>query len=129
MDAPIRRYIAALGKGRDPLRGRAKKSYALSGAWSVELQPNGFHVDHVHPEGWISSACHIELPPTLESGHEGWLKFGEPGIPTLPRLEADHLVKPERGHLVLFPSYMWHGTVPFSGPASRLSVAFDAVPA
>jgi hypothetical protein len=28
---------------------------------------------------------------------------------------------------VLFPSYMWHGTVPFEG-AERLSMAFDLVP-
>jgi len=38
-------------------------------------------------------------------------------------------VKPERGMLVLFPSYFWHGTVPFGGSDTRLTVAFDAVPA
>jgi hypothetical protein len=32
------------------------------------------------------------------------------------------------GTLVLFPSYFWHGTVPFSGKQTRLTVAFDAVP-
>jgi hypothetical protein len=29
---------------------------------------------------------------------------------------------------VLFPSYVWHGTVPFAGDQPRLTVAFDAVP-
>jgi predicted Zn-dependent protease len=129
IQGPIRRYIAGLGKGRDPLRGRLKTDYALNGIWSVNLGASGFHVDHVHPKGWISSACHIELPDAVATKPEGWLKFGEPGIPTSPRLDADYMVKPERGQLVLFPSYMWHGTVPFSGSASRLSVAFDAVPA
>ena len=129
VDGPIRRHIAALGKGRDPLRGRIRKTYALSGAWSVRLRAQGFHVDHVHPEGWLSSACHIELPASLQKRPEGWLKFGEPGVPTAPRLEPDHFVKPELGQLVLFPSYMWHGTVPFSGETPRLSVAFDIVPA
>jgi len=38
-------------------------------------------------------------------------------------------VKPERGMLVLFPSFFWHGTVPFGGNGTRLTVAFDAVPA
>jgi predicted Zn-dependent protease len=129
IQGPIRRYMAALGKGRDPLRGRLKTDYALNGIWSVNLTASGFHVDHVHPKGWISSACHIELPDAVATQPEGWLKFGEPGIPTSPKLEADYMVKPEPGQLVLFPSYMWHGTVPFSGSASRLSVAFDAVPA
>ena len=32
------------------------------------------------------------------------------------------------GRLVLFPSYMWHGTVPFHDAASRTTIAFDAVP-
>ncbi len=128
IQGPIRRYMASLGKGRDPLRGRLKTDYALNGIWSVNLGAAGFHVDHVHPKGWISSACHIELPDAVATRPEGWLKFGEPGIPTSPKLEADYMVKPEPGQLVLFPSYMWHGTVPFSGTASRLSVAFDAVP-
>ena len=33
------------------------------------------------------------------------------------------------GRLVLFPSYMWHGTTPITGDAPRLTIAFDAVPA
>jgi hypothetical protein len=37
-------------------------------------------------------------------------------------------VRPEEGVLVLFPSYFWHGTVPFRSSEARLTVAFDAVP-
>jgi hypothetical protein len=32
------------------------------------------------------------------------------------------------GRLILFPSYMWHGTVPFRATAARTTIAFDAVP-
>jgi hypothetical protein len=32
------------------------------------------------------------------------------------------------GRLVLFPSYMWHGTVPFLSPTARTTIAFDAIP-
>jgi hypothetical protein len=42
-------------------------------------------------------------------------------------LREEHLVRPEPGMLVLFPSYMWHGTVPFSAREKRLSCAFDIV--
>jgi hypothetical protein len=28
----------------------------------------------------------------------------------------------------LFPSYLWHGTVPFHGADTRLTIAFDVVP-
>jgi hypothetical protein len=31
--------------------------------------------------------------------------------------------------LVLFPSYMYHGTTPFDGEDYRTTIAFDVVPA
>jgi hypothetical protein len=44
-------------------------------------------------------------------------------------MAAEHHVEPEVGRLVLFPSYMWHGTVPFSGDDHRMTIAFDVAPA
>lgn len=129
IDGPIRRYLAAMGPGDDPLRSRNTGGYRTNGAWSVRLRPNGHHVNHLHPAGWISSACHIALPGAVDRGHEGWLQFGEPGVPTRPAVPPEHFVKPVPGRLVLFPSWMWHGTVPFSGDESRLTIAFDLLPA
>jgi Flp pilus assembly protein TadD len=118
IDAPICAHIAAIGEpGQD---------YAFGGAWSVRLNSGGFHINHIHPEGWLSSAFYVRVPDNMQ-GQEGWLKFGEPGPPTSPPLAPDHLVKPEPGLLVLFPSYMWHGTVPFTSGDKRLSCAFDIV--
>ena len=127
VDGPIRRHLAALGQGADPVRARNTGGYRFHGAWSVRLRPGGYHTDHIHPEGWLSSACYIALPPT-GAGRAAWIKFGQPGTPTLPPLDAEHFLEPEPGMLVLFPSYMWHGTVPFTGEAVRLSVAFDLLP-
>jgi tetratricopeptide (TPR) repeat protein len=118
IDAPIRRHLAAIG---EPDQG-----YKIAGSWSVRLNSGGFHINHIHPEGWLSSAFYVRTPKTLQ-GLEGALKFGEPGPPTSPPLREDHWVKPEPGMLVLFPSYMWHGTVPFFSEEKRLSCAFDIV--
>ena len=131
LDAPIRAHLAHLGQGGDAVRARNTGGYEMKGVWSVRLRPGGGrHVDHVHTHGWLSSAFYVNLPAAVEAGErQGWLKFGEPGAPTRPPLEPEHFVKPEPGLLVLFPSYMWHGTLPFSGGAPRLTVAFDLVPA
>jgi Flp pilus assembly protein TadD len=118
IDLPLSRHIAAIGA--------AGQNYAVASAWSVRLNSGGFHINHVHPEGWISSAFYVRTPRDLQE-NEGALKFGEPGPPTLPALHEDHVVKPEPGMLVLFPSYMWHGTVPFSSSEKRLTCAFDIV--
>jgi hypothetical protein len=118
VESPIRRHLAAIGE--------PDQRYEISGAWSVRLNSGGFHINHIHPEGWLSSAFYVRTPKALQ-GMEGALKFGEPGPPTAPVLREDHWVKPEPGMLVLFPAYMWHGTVPFSSGEKRLSCAFDIV--
>lgn len=132
IDRPIRNYMQALGRGGDPMRCRNNGGYRITGMWSVRLRPLGFHVNHYHPQGWISSAFYARIPPAVQGyGGEGWLKFGEPAYPTLPALGPEYFIRPEPGLLALFPSYMWHGTVPFSGDPEdqRLTIAFDVVPA
>lgn len=127
----VRNYMDAVGEGDDPLRRRNTRGYGLAGAWSVRLRPCGFHVDHIHPEGWLSSAFYVETPDSaLESAeHEGWIKFGVPGLALPEKPEPGHFERPAPGKLVLFPSYMWHGTVPFTTAESRMTIAFDIVPA
>ncbi|MGH8148307.1 MAG: putative 2OG-Fe(II) oxygenase, partial [Rhodanobacteraceae bacterium] len=132
IDGPIRRYMKAIGHGDDPLRRRNTGRYKLSGIWSVRLRPHGYHFNHFHPEGWLSSACYIQIPRTLGArGGEGWLQFGEPAYPTTPPLPPEYFIRPAPGLLVLFPAWCWHGTVPFSGAPGdfRLTIAFDVVPA
>ena len=130
-DAPIRDYLAHIGSGSDPLRRRNRGTYQYNGGWSVRLRSAGYHTNHVHPRGWISSAFYVELPDVMNdaSAQDGCLAFGEPGMLTTPPLHAQHVVRPAQGQLVLFPSYYWHGTVPFHSAQTRLTVAFDVVPA
>ena len=154
IDSPICRHIETIGSridqnSADPLRRRNTGTYRIKGIWSVRLRAQGYHTNHVHPQGWLSSACYIELPQTMlgndpseknagqngpatsaiaEELRAGWLKFGEPGIATLPPLAAEYFIRPEPGLLALFPSYFWHGTVPFDGNDTRLTIAFDLVP-
>jgi len=131
IDAPIRQHMAGMGAGTDPARTRNTGKYRIEGAWSVRLKPGGFHKDHFHPEGWLSSAFYVETPDSaLDSAEkQGWIRFGQPPFATQPALPAEHYVRPKPGRLVLFPSYMWHGTVPFTTDERRLTIAFDALPA
>jgi tetratricopeptide (TPR) repeat protein len=128
--APIARYRDHIGQGKDALRRRNRGASRFNGGWSVRLHFGGYHTSHVHPRGWISSACYIQLPDSMRAGHtaEGILSFGAPGMVTKPTLDAEFSVRPEVGQLVLFPSYFWHGTLPFHSEQPRLTVAFDVVP-
>ena len=129
--AAIAGRLAALPVDMDhPFLRRISDDVAFSGSWSVRLASEGFHVSHVHPSGWLSSACYIALPPEVASGANsaGALQFGTPdsvfGIDLAPR----RIERPAEARLVIFPSYIWHGTLPFESVDHRLTVAFDALP-
>jgi hypothetical protein len=81
----------------------------------------------VHPQGWISSALYVALPPTSGADHAGWFTLGEPDERLGLQLGPWRKIEPKLAQLVLFPSWMWHGTVPFA-EGERLTVAFDVAP-
>lgn len=130
--AAVETYIAGLPEpaAAHPLLGAPRAGFRFAGSWSVRLQPQGFHAAHTHPMGWISSALYVAVPPAhaLGAAPAGHLRFGAPPPELALPLDPYGEVAPVAGRLVLFPSTLWHGTVPFAD-GERLTIAFDAVPA
>lgn len=110
-----------------PFLSRKSASVAFSASWSVRLASEGFHINHIHPMGWISSALYIDLPQNLDE-KSGALTFGVPDAAYGLDLPPRRVEVPKVGRLVLFPSYFWHGTLPFQNEQHRLTLAFDVVP-
>jgi len=126
----VSRHLACISPG-DAFGVRNTGRFAITGAWSVRLASGGYHTDHVHQRGWLSSAFYVAVPPNVmrdATGKGGWLRLGKPGVATRPPLGADHHVPPQPGRLVLFPSYVWHGVEPFQSAEPRLTIAFDVLP-
>jgi Tfp pilus assembly protein PilF len=109
---------------KHPLLRWRPKEVRFAGAWSVRLKGGGFHSNHVHPFGWLSSALYIVLPPDLGREQAGILTLGEPDVGLGLDLPPTRMIEPKVGRLALFPSWMWHGTRPF-GEGERMTVAFD----
>jgi len=109
-----------------PFLRHRPSSIRFAGSWSVRLTGGGRHSNHVHPQGFISSALYVALPPSVEGGStdEGRLALGQPPVELGIDLPPLRTVQPKPGQLVLFPSTMWHGTVPFQS-GERLTIAFD----
>jgi tetratricopeptide (TPR) repeat protein len=131
-EAPIEEYRRRLGRDLShplTMRNDGSTRSRFTGAWSVRLKRLGHHVNHFHPDGWISSAYYVEVPPETAdaTARSGWIKFGEPRY-EVPGATAERLVQPAPGRLVLFPSYMWHGTTAIHGDSPRMSIAFDVKP-
>jgi Tfp pilus assembly protein PilF len=128
IQAAVRDYVAQLPPcdAAHPLLGAPRGEQLFEGSWSVRLGAQGYHSCHTHSRGWISSAFYVSLPAPEQMGPSpaGWLQFGTPppelGLP----LDVYTQIEPKPGRLVLFPSTLWHGTVPFND-GERLSIAFD----
>lgn len=132
IDDAVGRYIAELDRdARHPLLSRHTKGFRYSGSWSSRLKDSGFHVNHIHPDGWISSCYYVSVPEAVkdQTARQGWIKFGEPPFDANLKQPIRRTIQPAPGRLVLFPSYMWHGTVPFHDTSARTTIAFDVVPA
>ncbi|HEX4304044.1 MAG TPA: tetratricopeptide repeat protein [Rhizomicrobium sp.] len=131
IDKAVNAYIQRMAPGEThPLLGRRRDGFEYSASWSARLHDQGFHTNHYHPKGWISSAYYVALPEAVadESARQGWIKFGEPHFDAGLKQPIRRAIQPRSGMLVLFPSYTWHGTVPFHSGAARTTIAFDAVP-
>ncbi|MGQ0446246.1 MAG: tetratricopeptide repeat protein, partial [Beijerinckiaceae bacterium] len=64
---PIADYQATIGHDDlHPMLSRNTAPARPTGCWSVRLKRGGFHVNHIHPQGWISSAYYVSVPAEVE---------------------------------------------------------------
>ncbi|NKJ01765.1 putative 2OG-Fe(II) oxygenase [Novosphingobium sp. SG707] len=127
--AAVKDYVAALPAPdpAHPLLSRRRHDLRISGSWSVRLTGGGYNIPHSHPMGWISSAFYVSLPEEDAPAPAGHFHYGAPPPELGLDLAPYATIAPRRGHLVLFPSTLWHGTVPTTS-GERLNIAFDIVP-
>ena len=131
IEQAINSYIAALSTDPNhPFLARQSRDFRYAGAWSCLMRGQGFHTNHLHPEGWISSCYYVTVPKETDNQQtcNGWIKFGEPSLNLPLKNPIRRAVQPVPGRLVLFPSYMWHGTIPLQASSPRTTIAFDVAP-
>ena len=128
----IRQFVGNLPAAdpRHPLLKHRNMGMAFGPSWSVRfterrLSCRPFPSRRHYQFGLL----HQLVPDTFRTKREkpGWLEIGRPppelglDLPPLATFE------PKPGRLVLFPSFLFHGTRPFTG-GERMTVAFDLVP-
>jgi uncharacterized protein (TIGR02466 family) len=129
IEQAVGRFIAA--RATVEPWSRAPASAVALHMWAVALTSEGCQVPHLHPDAWVSGVYYVAVPESLEvatTPHAGDLEFGRPD-PELrfAPLRSSHYVKPKAGRLVLFPSWLYHSTIPHGASGLRISLAFDCV--
>jgi len=90
------------------------------------LKNNGFQESHNHSSGWLSAVFYLDIPDKLK-GDEGNIEFSLHGyeFPKNSNIIPKKKIEPKDGKLILFPSTLYHKTIPFKSKKERISMAFD----
>jgi tetratricopeptide (TPR) repeat protein len=101
-------------------------------AWSAVLDGQGNQKPHIHMSGYLSGCYYVTIPPEVSGSgadNAGAFEMGRPPeeLPFKARFPVE-TVKPSEGLMLLFPAFMYHGTVPFKAEGKRICVAFDVIP-
>ena len=106
----------------------------FTSSWYVRMRQGGHLSPHIHEIGWLSGAVYLAMPMPKDSSNEGAFEYGTHGdnYPILPPQQLSHFptaqVMPKVGDIVLFPSSLFHRTIPFTSNSERICIAFDLKP-
>ena len=98
-------------------------------SWAVTLNTKGHQNAHIHPDGWLSGVFYLQVPKIKKD--EGSIFFSSLGYdyPSLNKKKiVEKRIKPKQADLILYPSSLFHGTIPTTSENDRISLAFDIKP-
>lgn len=122
IDKHVKKYIKGLGF--DP-----SYSPEMVSCWLNIMPPGGTHSLHLHPLAVISGTFYVDVPKG-----SGVIKFEDPRLSKMmaapPRKDAHSSaafarIEPQKGHLVLFESWLRHEVEVNRGKGERISVSFN----
>ena len=104
------------------------KTLTLSG-WFIRLIKGGHQTEHIHSGAWLSGIFYLQMPKCTDQ-EEGSIELGLWGYdyPILNKSYPKNRFYPKNGGIILFPSSLFHRTIPFHSDEERMSIAFDLRP-
>jgi len=103
-------------------------TYNLNG-WLVSMKSGGKLSAHMHEEGWVSGSVYINVPPKLKTNSGNLVVCIEDEKHTTGKsINQKKIIDVVTGSLCLFPSSLYHYTIPFEAEEERIVLAFDLMP-
>ena len=144
IDQAVTRYRNEIISAHADFPLRVVDDYWLQG-WSVVMQGAGNKDCHCHPPSWLSGVYYVDVPAAISGSPQvadsaldlnsksnkpaGYFELGPPPDSfALSTSCATLMHQPQPGGFILFPSYMYHRTVPFRSEQARISFAFNVIP-
>ena len=127
----IQHYV---DKFTEDVLGVDKHDIELSCMWSNSHKSGSKHHFHQHPNSFLSGVVYVKCPPAEEIGNIVFIDPRQAKNMIHPNFKKDSCisnrniwVKPELGLLLLFPSWLEHGTDTYisSSNENRISISFN----
>ena len=124
----IKKYQDFFKESNEGLIKNWPKSYDVY-AWLVNMKTGGKLAPHIHEFGWLSGSIYINVPPKLEADSGNLVVCINDQVS-----ESENKINPKKtidvvtGSLCLFPSSLYHYTIPFESKEERIVLAFDVKP-
>ncbi len=126
----VEAYRAKFAGADNILMQHFPKDIEFSSAWYVKMRQGGHLTSHIHEEGWLSGSLYLSMPKREPGSEAGSIEFSTHGD-NYPQKHTDfprRAIPPSVGDIVIFPSSLFHRTIPFEANEERICVAFDVKP-
>lgn len=130
IESKITRYRKIYANRNEGFLSHWPDKYDLFG-WMVSMKSGGKLDAHNHKEGWLSGSLYLSLPDKKDKKNiDGNIAFSNvgPRYPVIDTPIAKKVVDINERDICLFPSSLFHETIPFSSEKERISFAFDVIP-
>ncbi|MEM8843941.1 MAG: putative 2OG-Fe(II) oxygenase [Pseudomonadota bacterium] len=123
--------MSVADNNEDSILKQIPNNYKMTLIGSI-LKESGVHPPHVHENSLLSGVYYVDMPDFVskdDTNHLGWLEFGRPDVNIKNDINLPLTARyPEMGTILIFPSYFFHGTIPFEKNGKRIGIAFDLYP-
>ena len=128
LEKKVKNYLKEFSASNEGFIINWPKNFKIYG-WLVSINSGGKLSAHIHKEGWLSGSLYFKMPPK-KTKNEGNIVFSLDGAnyPTDGKKFDKKSVDVNKGDLVLFPSSLFHHTIPFKSNEERVTFAFDIIP-
>ena len=128
LENKVKNYLKEFSSSNEGFIINWPKNFKIYG-WLVSINSGGKLSAHIHKEGWLSGSLYFKMP-SKKTKNEGNIVFSLDGAnyPTDGKKFDKKSVDVNKGDLVLFPSSLFHHTIPFKSNEERVTFAFDIIP-
>ena len=125
----IDKYYDHFKESKEGLIKNWPNSYTIN-AWLVSMKRGGKLDSHMHDFGWLSGSIYINIPPKQKTNSGNLVvctdNFQQQEIQA--NVKRKKIIDLKTGSLCLFPSSLYHYTIPFESSEDRIVLAFDVIP-